>query len=46
MDKKDIFKNASKNNNLKNINIINQDQDVLIDATCINNKYVQSLITF
>ena len=37
--KKDIFKNAYENNNLKNINIINQDQDVLLDATCINNKY-------
>jgi hypothetical protein len=37
--KKDIFKTAYENNIFKNVNIINEIHDVLIDATSINNKY-------
>ena len=35
MDKKDIFKNV-----YENINIINQDKDLLIDATCTNPRII------
>ncbi len=37
--KRDIFKKAYENNIIKNIDIINKDDEGIIDSTCINNKY-------